>query len=251
MARTGDAPAVPDSHPHAGFVLDLLPPPPNRVVEVGCGPDGGFVPALRDRGDDALGIDPVAPEGPAYRRVGVEDVADPGPVGAVVACVSLHHVADLDRVLDRVAGWLAPGGTLVVLEWAWERFDGRAAEWCFDRLPTGAAGHDHQVDRDDQVDHDDRAPGPWLQRHRDGWRRSGRPWEEYLRSWAEADGLHTGSAIRAALDARFAGDHLADVPYFFPDLPGTSCAQEQAALDAGRLPASAFLYRGHPRAASG
>jgi SAM-dependent methyltransferase len=174
----------------------------------------------------------------------------------VVACVSLHHVADLDRVLDRVAGWLAPGGTLVVLEWAWERFDARAADWCFDHLPAGAADPEHpeRSEHDDRHDHHDNGdhhePGAWLQRHRDGWRRSGRPWEEYLRTWAQAEGLHTGSAIRAALDARFTADHLVDVPYFFPDLPGTSCAEEQAAIDAGRLPASAFLYRGRPRAAA-
>jgi len=47
----------------------------------------------------------------------------------VVACTSLHHVIDLNEVRDLVGGgtlWgaaLVPSGALVVVEWAWERFD--------------------------------------------------------------------------------------------------------------------------------
>jgi hypothetical protein len=29
---------------------------------------------------------------------------------------------------------LVPGGVLVVVEWAWERFDEATARWCFARL---------------------------------------------------------------------------------------------------------------------
>lgn len=238
-------------HPHADLVVPLLPSPPARVLEIGCGPEGGFVPTLVARGDDAVGVDPHAPDGPAYRRVPIEDLADPGPLDAVVAGVSLHHVADLGVVLDRAAGWLAPGGadprapahrrpSILVLEWGWERFDEAAARWCFDRLPEPEAPTAHH----DHGDHHDPGPGGWLRGHRDGWRRSGLGWDDYLRGWAEAGGLHPGAAILAALDARFTGDHLVAVPYFFPDLPGTTAADEQAALDAGRLPPSAFLYRG-------
>jgi len=39
------------------------------VVDIGCGPLGGFVPMLRAKGYDAVGIDPRAPEEPHYRRV--------------------------------------------------------------------------------------------------------------------------------------------------------------------------------------
>src|SRR2546430_10521218 len=49
-----------------------LPAPPARVVDLGCGPLGGFVPMLRAEGYDAVGIDPQAPEQPHYRRIEVE-----------------------------------------------------------------------------------------------------------------------------------------------------------------------------------
>jgi SAM-dependent methyltransferase len=52
----------------------------------------------------------------------------------VVACTSLHHVADLDQVLDLIHDTLTPGGVLVVVEWARERFDETTARWCFARL---------------------------------------------------------------------------------------------------------------------
>ena len=42
------------------LVRTRLPAAPARVVEVGCGPLGGFVPMLRADGYDALGIDPPA-----------------------------------------------------------------------------------------------------------------------------------------------------------------------------------------------
>lgn len=251
-------------HSHADVVVPLLPPPPLRVLEIGCGPEGGFVPALLARGDEAVGVDPRAPDGPAYRQVALEDLDDPGPLDAVVAGVSLHHVADLGAVLDRVAGWLAPGGTFVVLEWAWERFDEVAARWCFARLPDDPApeatpaehrhGHDHGSHGDHGHDHGShgdhghgqREPGNWLRHHRDEWQRSGLAWDDYLQGWAGQE-LHRGSAMLAALDARFTHDRLVDVPYFFADLPGTGAADEQAALDAGRLPPSAFVWRGRPR----
>ena len=54
-----------------------LPAAPARVVEVGCGPLGGFVPMLRASGYDAVGIDPQAPEQPHYQRLEFERAAPP------------------------------------------------------------------------------------------------------------------------------------------------------------------------------
>src|ERR1700751_2235558 len=110
-----------------------LPAPPARVLEIGCGPLGGFVPMLRDGGYEATGIDPEAPEGADFRRVGFEDYRPSRPADAVIACTSLHHVADLRRVVDLAAAALMPDGDLVVVEWARERFDEAAAKWCFAR----------------------------------------------------------------------------------------------------------------------
>src|SRR5215472_3121235 len=96
------------------LVRDRLPSPAGAVVEIGCGPLGGFVPMLRSAGYDALGVDPEAPDGPWYHQLEFERYEPSGRVTAVVACASLHHVADLGDVLDRAGAALAGGGTIVV-----------------------------------------------------------------------------------------------------------------------------------------
>src|SRR5215207_3775875 len=111
------------------FVRGQLPPAPATVLEVGCGTLGGFVPALGERGYQALGVDPEAPEGSDYQRVEFEQYEPQHLVDCVVASLSLHHVADLDAALDRLQDLLVPAGKLVVVEWAWERFDEATARW--------------------------------------------------------------------------------------------------------------------------
>jgi hypothetical protein len=118
---------------------------------------------------------------------------------------------------------------LVVVEWARERFNEPTARWCFNRLGPAEV-----------------EPG-WLHRHRDEWLASGLPWEEYLRSWAEAEGMHTGEAIVRGLDARFDRRLYADGPYLFSDLAATNEADEQAAIDAGVIAATGIRYVGRPR----
>jgi hypothetical protein len=140
------------------FVRSWLPASPARMVEIGCGRLGGFVPMLRAAGYDAAGVDPQAPDGRCYHRVEFERYEPPGPAEAVVACTSLHHVADIGDVLNRVQAALAAGGSLVAIERARERFDEATARWCFDRLPARAGD-----------------PG-WLQQRHDQWQASGLPW---------------------------------------------------------------------------
>ena len=208
------------------FVRGQLPPAPATLLEVGCGTLGGFVPALLDAGYQAVGVDPEAPERPAYRRIEFERYEPPQPVDCVVASLSLHHVADLEAVLERLAARLVPGGVLVVVEWAWERFDEATARWCFDRLAPPAPDAD---------------PG-WLHRHRERWSASGQPWERYFRAWAEGEGLHPGEEIVRGLDARFTRQLHAEGPYFFAELADTGEAEEQAAIDAGQIRASGIRY---------
>src|SRR5437660_9858278 len=83
-----------------------LPAPPARVVDIGCGPLGGFVPMLRAEGYDAVGIDPQAPEQPHYRRIEFERAELPPQVDAVIASACLHHVADPAEVIDRITSTL-------------------------------------------------------------------------------------------------------------------------------------------------
>jgi SAM-dependent methyltransferase len=213
------------------FVRAWLPPAPASVLEIGCGPLGGFVPELLGAGYAAVGVDPEAPDGPGYHRIEFERYQPPQPVDCVVASTSLHHVGHLDVVLDQVAAVLVPDGALVVVEWAWERFDEATARWCFARL----APQDPESE-----------PG-WLHRRREDWATAGQPWEASCRAWATQEGLHTGKAITRALDARFARRLWTTGPYFFADLLDTTEADEQAAIDAGRIQPTGIRYAGTRR----
>jgi SAM-dependent methyltransferase len=108
------------------FVLSQLAPPPRRVLEVGCG-DGELALGLAAAGYDVVAIDPEAPDGEIFRRTTIEAFADPGPVDAVVASLSLHHVHDLGGVLDKVTRLLR--GPLIVNELAWDRLEPMTPEW--------------------------------------------------------------------------------------------------------------------------
>lgn len=206
-----------------------LPAPPARVVEIGCGPLGGFVPMLRAAGYEATGVDPEAPAGPGYRQCGFEQYESPEPAGALVACTSLHHVGDLGVVLDLARAALAPGGVFIVIEWARERLDEATARWCFGRLPEPGG-----------------EPG-WLHEHHTRWRASGQPWDAYLTSWARAEGLHAGREIVSALSARFDSEPVSYGPYFFAELAGTSEVDEQAAIAGGQIQANRIDYTGRRR----
>ena len=207
------------------LVLGRLPRAPARVVDLGCGKLGGFVPVLRAEGYDALGIDPAAPDEAHYRRVEFEHAELPAELDAIVASASLHHVSDPAHVIDRIAGGLRRGGVAVVVEWAWERLDRTTAAWAFERLAESA---------DDG----------WLRRRRDEWLASGRPWESYLRDWAERERLHRSDLLVRLLDERLERRLLADGPYLFTSLHNTTAADEQAAIDAGRISPTRVDYVG-------
>src|SRR5256885_10275510 len=102
------------------FALSQLPEPPQRVLEVGCGREGGVAPALAAAGYDVLAIDPYAPEGPLYRQTTLEEFDDPGPFAAVVAGRVLHHVNPLASALGKLAG---PAPLPILHEFASNRMD--------------------------------------------------------------------------------------------------------------------------------
>lgn len=207
------------------FVRAHLPEPPARVLEIGCGPLGGFVPVLRSDGYRATGVDPHASDGDGFQRTEFELSDRTRRFDAVVACTALHHVSDPAGVLDRISEVLVPGGVLVVIEWASERFDEATARWCFARL--GAIEGD----------------GSWLHHHRAQWTGS-QTWDSYRRTWTEADGIHAGNEIIQAMNARFEPHVQTDGPYFFPDLDRTTRADEQAAVDAGEIRPTGIYHVG-------
>lgn len=207
------------------FVSTRVPPPPAAIVDVGCGPYGGFVPALLQRGYYATGVDPTAPESSSYQRLAIERYTSPQPVDAVVASTSLHHVADLDVVLDKIATMLVPAGLVIVVEMGWERIDEVTARWCFDRLPA-------------------RNEPSWLGRRRDEWVASGEPWGAYIAAWARREGFHRGDLILDGLNNRFECESLDYGPYLFPDLGDTGALDEQVAIDAAEIQATSIRYVG-------
>lgn len=106
------------------------------------------------------------------------------------------------------------------------RHDGATAPWCFDRLA-------------------DNEPG-WPHRRCDEWLTSGESWDAYLDHWAHTEGMHTGQDVLRSLAARFDTRLLAEGPYF-PDLNGVSGADEQSAIDSGRVQANAIRCVGRVR----
>ncbi len=140
-------------------------PPGSRVLDVGRG-DGGLVSRLRELGFDALGVDPTAPAHPGLVLETVEQVRGLGEFDAVVAVMALHH-AKLDVVTSAFTTLPRPHGRLFVYDLEWDAYDDRAAGWLAEH---GSSRADNSVA---------------------GWRR-------------EHSDLHTGAAIRNALNARFA-----------------------------------------------
>ena len=200
-----------------------LPAPPASVVELGCGSVGGFVSALRADGYAAVGVDPAAPDGPQYWHAEFENAELPPQPHAVVASLSLHHVAHPGPVLDKVAGALGEGGVVIVVEWDWEAFDENTARWC----------HERQVE-----------PDGWLRRRLDAWADGGEPWESAFQGWAVEHGLHSARSLVGELDQRFERVLFRRGPYLFAELAGTSASDEQRAIDAGEIQALRIDYVG-------
>jgi SAM-dependent methyltransferase len=209
--------ATDDAVDFAAFVLSQLPPRgPQRVLEIGCGPEGGVALALAGAGHAVLAIDPDAPEGPLYRRVSVEELDDPGPFDAVVGGRVLHHVRPLGPALDKLAG-LAP--LLVVDEFAWNHIDEPTQAWYENRYrELAAAGREPQG-----------PPGL------DEWR-------------AKHSDLHPYEVLRRELDARYTQRYFRWRPYFYRWLrhPETK-ALEQRLIAEGTIRPIGFRYVGAVR----
>ncbi|HYM80880.1 MAG TPA: class I SAM-dependent methyltransferase [Candidatus Limnocylindria bacterium] len=119
------------------FLLDALPAPGLRVLEVGCG-KGAVAARLKAQGLHVTALDTSAEAVAAARERGVEAIeADflafaGDPYDAVVFTRSLHHLQSLEGALERAHQLLRPNGVLVLEEFAIERMDGATARWFFD-----------------------------------------------------------------------------------------------------------------------
>ena len=215
------------------FVLDRIGNPPARVLEVGCG-KGDLALALDRAGYSVTAIDPRAPEGRIFRRVGIEEFSEPGPFDHVVAILSLHHVENISGALDKMAELLRAAGTLIVVEFAWDRIDVTTAEWALARLP-GAP---------------DSGKRSWLERccrgrAQDGGDEVGHLHAEaHVARWAGEERLHGSGQMLEQIGRRFIERYFSWWPYLYPDLDDTSEAEELAAIEAGEIIATSFCYVG-------
>jgi SAM-dependent methyltransferase len=89
--------------------------PPGPLLDVGAG-RGRFVAGARSAGWDARGIEPSArSSAPHVEPVAIEDAeVEPGSLGAITLWHVLEHVDDPGAALERLRGWLRPGGVLLV-----------------------------------------------------------------------------------------------------------------------------------------
>jgi SAM-dependent methyltransferase len=215
------------------FVLGEVGDPPARVLEVGCG-KGDLAYALDRAGYSVTAIDPRAPEGTIFRRVGIEEFSEPGPFDHVVAILSLHHVEDIGGALDKIVSLLRAGGTLVVVEFAWDRIDGATAEWAQARLPYASASGKRS----------------WLERccrgsaHDGGDEVGHLQAEAHVARWAGEERLHGSGQMLEEIGRRFDQRSFSWWPYLYPDLDDTSEAEEVATIEAGEINATSFCYVG-------
>ena len=193
------------------FVLDQLPPPPLRILEVGCGREGGLVEPLAASGYEVLGVDPHAPEGTRFVQSTFQELD--GEWDAVIAGRVLHHVNPLGEGLDLLASF-AP--LLVVDELASDRIDPAAHDWYEGQhriLRASGTEPNGPADLDE-----------WRVRH---------------------PGLHPHDVLLAGLRARYDERVLEWVPYLSRWLGGPSSESlEQTLIDNELIPAIGYRWAG-------
>jgi SAM-dependent methyltransferase len=207
----------------AAFVLEQLPSPPAKVLEVGCG-EGELARELEQAGYDVTAIDPEAPEGPIFRSVRLEDFDQRGFFDSVVASLSLHHIGDIASAVAKIATLLAPSGLLVLNEWDRDRFVGATARWYFhQRQALAALGREHA-----EIEP---------------------TFEEWWHEWrARRSDVHAYKAMRPELDRHFSERLFQWVPYLYGyRLGGEVEPLERALIESGDIEAVGFRYVGAPR----
>lgn len=98
------------------YVMDVLPPPPATILDIGSG-DGTLIRQLRHFGYKCFGFDPytpadVADDGVTLWGCAICDV--PGSYDVVMSHHSLEHMSDPHEFFAEVGRLLKPGGIFVL-----------------------------------------------------------------------------------------------------------------------------------------
>jgi SAM-dependent methyltransferase len=185
------------------FLLDVLPRPPTRVLDVGCGP-GAILRRLLDNGYDVVGVDDdehavreATEQGLPVVRADWLEFEDT-PYDALFFGRSLHHMVPLVEAVAHAHEIMDGNGLLVAEEFAVEAMDRGTATWFY--------GLDSVLQTAGRLDPDPHA----------------RPdFADPLRRWgAEHDTeppLNTGTAMTMAVGRWFEIDRIERAPYLYRD----------------------------------
>ena len=231
------APLDADADEVLSFVTRALPPG-GTVLEVGSG-DGSLAARLRAAGWRVKAIDVDAEAVEAARARGVDaacvdffDVRGER-FDALVFTRSFHHLSPLSAAIAQSRALVAPGGTLVLDEFAHDELDLASAAWFYDvqaLLEEAGAlapdeGHRHRHH------HHEEQPPPKT------------PLERWQRRLVHDPPLHGGKAMVEAFSAAFEVQRLDRLAYLHrhlgerlvPDERGVRLFQRMRALEEERI----------------
>lgn len=120
----------------AAYILDQIPSPYARILDVGCG-DGLLASRLQAQGHDVVAIDESAEMVQQARARGVDArVAgwpsfEDSPFDIILFVWSLHHIHPLVGAVEQAHQLLVSPGRVIVEDSAWEEIDPATAEWFY------------------------------------------------------------------------------------------------------------------------
>lgn len=118
------------------YLKQILPRPPLRILDVGCG-YGEITLALKEAGYDLVAIDHNEERVHQARRLGVHATCEnflkynEGPFDAIYFGRSFHHIHPIDEAIAHIKTLVRKNGMFILEEFAWENVDAFSAEWFF------------------------------------------------------------------------------------------------------------------------
>ena len=200
------APKRPSDIPNGetlAFVQAHVPPPPARILEVGCGA-GALAIRLQRLRYEVIAVDSAEDAVARARKRGLDArQADwphfsDRPFDVVLFTRSLHHIPALSPAVARARALLKPSGMVLVEDFARHAVEPLAAEWLIEMLAVLRAADLLVRDPEGLLDRILEYPDPM-----DAWRA------------AHDHDLHSAEAMRDGLRAHFSAVEEEIVPYLY------------------------------------